>query len=939
MVQRFAVVVRASDPSQLPAWAAARSGRNWSLVVACDPGGAAAFQGRADLVAPVPAAGPRWPALAALLAARPDLWQGFELLWFPEPGLEIDPALVDSYFEIVAALGLHLSQPAVHWDGHPGNAWAGHNAQFHLRYTNYIGAAAPCLSREFLGRVLAQAGALAGPLEFALPRLLGEDPRRCALLDAIQVRRAADEEEAWQLGAGTPAAAEGDALPLSYGALDRDGKTLSLFDDSAAQLIRGLRAGLAAEGTGVPPAMIHALVVAHERARSAAPAPARATPPTPAALPAKPAAAPVLAGAPHRPRVFIYNELITDPALREINVKLAQLNNLGQHLQYLEDYTAFFRRYETDDPAQADFFFVPLFLAGWQFANRDPWDFIQRSCPHLARGNHVLLASGDFGQRAETRHEMSEAANPQRAYNRKYPWLDARFRLIALESTASLLPQDVAFLPYCTRRVEPPAQAKDLLASFMGRMSYPFLAPAHLRGRRLLEWRATLRNPAIVVGEVAEVQVRLGRMVGYDEVMARSVFTLCPAGYGRWSFRFVEALLNESIPVLLADDYVLPFADAIAWEDYGYVVPEAQLDGLEAFLAARPAGEVQAKLASIRRDRRLFEREFTQQRVLAALAQPAPAAAATDPAEAAIARMRGPERMGIICVDVTNKCDLACSNCTRLLVNQDHYWEMSPENFRMALRSLRGYPGIIAMIGGNPCMHTKFEELCRIFREEIPEQRQRGLWTNNIFKHAAVIEATFGGLNLNPHENARAVGPLRELYQRMVVQRGHNGGYYEGHSEHAPLMTAVRDLYGEREMWERIAGCDINRDWSASIVQNQGELRAYFCEVAASFDLARNEDHGLPVTPGWWRKPLQDFAAQVRRFCPGCGVPARLKGHMDHEEIDTYTVSNADIAAKAARAKKRKVILLRAESQADLGHRVTKYAGNAPPATPAALCQ
>ena len=87
-------------------------------------------------------------------------------------------------------------------------------------------------------------------------------------------------------------------------------------------------------------------------------------------------------------------------------------------------------------------------------------------------------------------------------------------------------------------------------------------------------------------------------------------------------------------------------------------------------------------------------------------------------AETAIASMRSPKDMHIICIDVTNKCDLACSNYTRLLENQDAYWDMTPENFRLALKSLKGYGGIIAMIGGNPCMHPKFDELCQIFVEE-----------------------------------------------------------------------------------------------------------------------------------------------------------------------------------------------------------------------------
>lgn len=265
----------------------------------------------------------------------------------------------------------------------------------------------------------------------------------------------------------------------------------------------------------------------------------------------------------------------------------------------------------------------------------------------------------------------------------------------------------------------------------------------------------------------------------------------------------------------------------------------------------------------------------------------------------AYGRMRPPSQMGIICIDVTNKCDLACSNCTRLLANQDKYWDMTPENFRQALRSLEGYPGTIAMIGGNPCMHPKFEELCRIFEEEIPNKARRGLWTNNVFKHADLSKDTFGVFNLNPHNNERGIKSLEKLKDL--------GWYYEGNSEHSSLMAAVKDLYEPVEMWDRISRCDINQNWSASIVQVRGELKAYFCEVAASFDLARAGDQGVDVVPGWWKHSIGFFCSQIDKFCPGCGVPAKVKGHMDFEETDTYSQTNADIAEKSTR-KKRKIV-------------------------------
>ena len=287
-----------------------------------------------------------------------------------------------------------------------------------------------------------------------------------------------------------------------------------------------------------------------------------------------------------------------------------------------------------------------------------------------------------------------------------------------------------------------------------------------------------------------------------------------------------------------------------------------------------------------------------------------------------IAQMRSPKDMHIICIDVTNKCDLDCSNCTRLLANQEELWEMTTDNFRAALCSMKGYQGVIAMIGGNPCMHRQFEELCQIFVEEVPNRRQRGLWTNNFFKHRDIITKTFGCFNLNSHGAPKASKELMILADEMKKEGWIVWNYYQ-HSDHSPLLTAMRDLYpDEEDMWQRITKCDINREWSAAIIQNKGQLRAYFCEVAASFDLARGEDHGVEPTEGWWAKSVVDYADQVRHFCPGCGVPAKQYAFKDFMDADMYTKSNADIATKNP---KRTVFWLAPEAKLDDDRRTTQY--------------
>lgn len=289
----------------------------------------------------------------------------------------------------------------------------------------------------------------------------------------------------------------------------------------------------------------------------------------------------------------------------------------------------------------------------------------------------------------------------------------------------------------------------------------------------------------------------------------------------------------------------------------------------------------------------------------------------TNFASSAIAKMRAPADMKIICIDVTNKCDLACSNCTRLLENQEHYWDMSPENFRLALRSLADFPGIIAMIGGNPCMHPEFELLCQIFSEEIKEKERRGLWTNNFFKHQDIARETFGVFNLNSHGNERG-GKSLLAFKKI-------SWYHEGHSEHSPLLTAIKDFFPEEVMWEKISQCDINQNWSATIIQVNGRLRCYFCEVAASFDQARGEDNGFEVGPDWWKRGIVEFSEQIQHFCPGCGVPAKFAGPLDCEEIDMFSETNRDIAQKSLK-KRRKIIEIKTLEQLNTSrHKVTDY--------------
>ena len=145
--------------------------------------------------------------------------------------------------------------------------------------------------------------------------------------------------------------------------------------------------------------------------------------------------------------------------------------------------------------------------------------------------------------------------------------------------------------------------------------------------------------------------------------------------------------------------------------------------------------------------------------------------------------MKSPADMKIIQIEITNACSKRCSNCTRFCGHHTKPFLMDFETFKRAVDSLKDFPGIIGIMGGEPTLHPEFERFARYFRETVGHDdptatltrptsdfirhilanawhvdynNRRGLWTSvtsRYYQHFELIQDTFGYQVVNDHSS------------------------------------------------------------------------------------------------------------------------------------------------------------------------------------------
>lgn len=104
---------------------------------------------------------------------------------------------------------------------------------------------------------------------------------------------------------------------------------------------------------------------------------------------------------------------------------------------------------------------------------------------------------------------------------------------------------------------------RDILCSFIGSNTHPL--------RNLMTQKLnSLPGFDIVLSKISYDQ--------FIDKMERSIFSLCPRGYGATSFRICESLQQGSIPIYVYDKDWSPWIDEFDFNEIGLKIHESQID-------------------------------------------------------------------------------------------------------------------------------------------------------------------------------------------------------------------------------------------------------------------------------------------------------------------------------------------------------------------------
>jgi len=105
-----------------------------------------------------------------------------------------------------------------------------------------------------------------------------------------------------------------------------------------------------------------------------------------------------------------------------------------------------------------------------------------------------------------------------------------------------------------------------------------------------------------------DVHVPQSRFDHFIDITKRSLFSLCPRGYGAQSFRLYEVLQLNSVPVFIYDKEWLPFKDEIDWNSFCVLIHINNISNLKLKLLSYSRDQINKMIHT---GREIYEKYFT----------------------------------------------------------------------------------------------------------------------------------------------------------------------------------------------------------------------------------------------------------------------------------------------------------------------------------------
>ncbi|MFX0073662.1 MAG: exostosin family protein [Candidatus Hermodarchaeota archaeon] len=103
----------------------------------------------------------------------------------------------------------------------------------------------------------------------------------------------------------------------------------------------------------------------------------------------------------------------------------------------------------------------------------------------------------------------------------------------------------------------------------------------------------------------------------WQRIMSRSVFSLCPRGYGPTSYRLYESIFLESIPIYIwKDSCRVPYTDFLDWSKFSFILNAKEINTIPSLVRDLSAEKIKSMQEELKRVRIFFTKKWCSQWIL-----------------------------------------------------------------------------------------------------------------------------------------------------------------------------------------------------------------------------------------------------------------------------------------------------------------------------------